>query len=140
MTTLKVGSQEYLIRVDYGADLKVFLEQTAKQLKIKTAVITCIGAVKRASLAYYDQARKIYLPPHEFNGPHEIVSCTGNISLKEGKEFAHLHLVLSDEDGKAFGGHVASAEIFAAEVYLKVFDGELHREMDVQTGLALWKL
>jgi predicted DNA-binding protein with PD1-like motif len=140
MSTLKVGPQEYLVRVEQGVDLKAYVESLARRLGIKLAVVTCIGAVRRASLVYYDQERKVYLPPHEYNGPHEIVSCSGNISLKDGKEFAHLHMVLSDVEGRAFGGHVMSAEVFAAEVHLRGFEGELHREPDPATGLALWKI
>ncbi len=140
MNDLKVGSHEYLIRVEQSVDLKSYLEHWTKKHQIQLAVVTCIGAVRRASLAYYDQERKVYLPPHEFNGPHEIVSCAGNISVKDGKEFAHLHMVLSDVDGRAFGGHVISAEVFAAEVHLRGFEGELKREHDESTGLALWKI
>ena len=140
MSTLKVGPQEYLIRAEQGVDLKIYIESQARRLGIKLAVVTCIGSVRRASLAYYDQVRKIYLSPREFNTPHEIVSCNGNVSLKDGKEFAHLHMVLSDIDGKAFGGHVMDAEVFAAEIHLRGVEGELKRELDDSTGLALWKI
>jgi predicted DNA-binding protein with PD1-like motif len=140
MNHLKVGPQEYLVRAEQGVDLKVYIESMAKRLGLKLAVVSCIGAVRRASLAYYDQERKVFLPPHEFNTPHEIVSCTGNIALKDGKEFAHLHMVLSDIEGKAFGGHVMSAEVFAAEIHLRGVDGEIKREHDEGTGLPLWKI
>jgi predicted DNA-binding protein with PD1-like motif len=140
MNTMKVGPQEYLLKPELSAELKTALEAFAKERKIKSAHITCIGAIRRASLAYYDQERKAYLPPHEFNGPHEIISCIGNIAMKDGKEFAHLHMVISDVQGRAFGGHVLSAELFAAEIYLRAFDGTLERAHDSATGLALWKI
>jgi predicted DNA-binding protein with PD1-like motif len=140
MSTLKVGPNEYLVRVEQGVDLKTYVESLARRLGLRLAVVTCIGSVRRASLAYYDQVRKIYLSPREFNLPHEIVSCSGNVSLKDGKEFAHLHMVLSDIDGKAFGGHVMDAEVFAAEIHLRGVEGELKREHDDSTGLSLWKM
>jgi predicted DNA-binding protein with PD1-like motif len=71
----------------------------------------------------------------------EIVSLYGNVSLKDGRPFAHLHVVLPDEQGNGKGGHLVAggAPVFACEVTIEEYSGpELVRNFDEQTGLFLW--
>jgi predicted DNA-binding protein with PD1-like motif len=71
----------------------------------------------------------------------EIVSLYGNISLKDGKPFAHVHVVLSDAKGNGRGGHLLPGRtpVFACELIIEEFDGEPPvRLNDENTGLALW--
>jgi predicted DNA-binding protein with PD1-like motif len=72
----------------------------------------------------------------------EILSGQGNVSLKDGKPFVHLHLVLGRSDGSCLGGHAAAGcKIFACEAAILALDGPaLVREPDEATGLALWPL
>ena len=51
-----------------------------------------------------------------------------------------MHIVLSDEEGKAVGGHVMPGTIiFAGEFIIHSYKGnELIRSLDEQTGLPLW--
>ena len=111
----------------------------AKERKIKMAVFTVVGAVKEAGIAYYNQAKREY-QKIQLDKPLEIASGFGNLSIKDEKPFAHIHVVLSDATGRAYGGHLIRALVFAAEVYIRELRGkELEREYDQTTGLALWK-
>jgi len=103
------------------------------------AVFTVVGAVKQARLAYYDQASHEY-QKIELEQPLEIANCFGNLSLKGGKPFAHVHVVLADKTGKTYAGHLIRATIFAAELHLQELLGKkLERDYDQTTGLALWE-
>jgi uncharacterized protein len=69
----------------------------------------------------------------QLDGPFEIVSLVG--SLSGGSD--HLHISLSDKDGRVIGGHVmgdlyvfTTAEIVMGECQQLVFD----REHDPSTG------
>jgi predicted DNA-binding protein with PD1-like motif len=75
------------------------------------------------------------------NEPLEIVSCTGNVSTKDGKLFVHAHAVLADMQGRTVGGHVFyETPIYAGEIYLRELLGTvLERQHDGPTGLYLWK-
>jgi len=73
----------------------------------------------------------------QMDEPGEILHCTGNISLKEGKPFPHCHVTLGARDGSAYGGHLMAARVFAAEVYIKKFDKVVERKIDKSTTLAL---
>ncbi len=108
---------------------------------ITKGYVSVIGAVSAATIAYYDQSKKEYrnLKADE---AMEIVSCQGNISLRDGAPFAHLHIVLSDHNGRTMAGHLMpGSKVFAGEAYIQELIGrELVRDYDEQTGLFLWKL
>jgi predicted DNA-binding protein with PD1-like motif len=111
----------------------------AKGKRVKIAVFTVVGAVKQARLVHYDQTRHEY-QKIELGHPLEIANCSGNLSLKDSKPFAHVHAVLADAAGKTYGGHLLKATVFAAELHLQELLGKkLEREYDQTTGLALWK-
>ena len=132
-------------RLDKGADIIDSLETICKERQIEAAWVNILGAVDKATLSYYHQNDKKY-SHHEIQGGYEIVSCIGNISLKDGKPFAHLHIVLSGEQDQTLGGHLwpGSTSVFAAEFILWTLEsvdggGPLLRCADIETGLALWK-
>ncbi len=129
-----------IARLKYDSELVRSITELARERGIKNATFTVIGAVKRAKLGYYDQKRHEYRS-FSLETPHELVSCIGNISLKEGETFAHLHGVFADEEGNTKAGHVIEATVFAAELYLQELVGpELVRKYDEITGLSLWEI
>ena len=135
------AGRQFLGRLPHGEDLSGILEAFCAGNNISTAVFSLIGAVSRATLGTYDQAQQVYVT-FTVEGNLEILSCMGNISLKEGKPFIHAHLVLADEGGKTIGGHLFPGTIvFAGEVFIREMAGEpLAREHDDVTGLILWNM
>jgi predicted DNA-binding protein with PD1-like motif len=121
------------------ADLYESLTRIVQEEDIKLGRVLAIGATTHAVIAFYDHAQKKYLNL-EFPGSMEILTCNGNVSLRDGKPFVHIHILLGDRQGKAFGGHVMpGTKVFACEVFIDEFEGEeLHRSYDDETGLYLW--
>lgn len=130
----------FLCRLPHSGDLLDELNKICLEKGIAAGSISVIGAVKSARVGFYNQSEKKY-EAIVFDKSLEIASCTGNISLKEGKPFAHLHITLSDRDGSVYGGHLMPGTIiFAAEAHIQSFEGEAPvRERDEGTGLPLWK-
>ena len=126
---------------DHDEDLLQAIESYADTKGIRTAQIRVIGAVKKAVVAYYDQDKKEYFD-EKFDQPLEILSCIGNISLKDGKPIAHLHVIFGDENGDTMGGHLRpGTPVFFAELLILELSGpELHRGFDEATGLPGWTL
>lgn len=127
-----------LVRAEHDSDLIQFITKIAEERGITAAEFTAIGALARAKLGFYDQEKHRY---HEImiDSPHEIASCTGNISVKNGKSFVHAHAVLANEDGTTKAGHLIEGVVFAAEVHLRELEGKkLERKHDEETGLSLW--
>ena len=132
--------KELIVRVEHDSDLVRSITELAKNEGIKTGSFTAIGALKRARLGYYDQKNHEYREI-KVDSPHEIASCVGNISLKDGEPFTHAHVVLADEKGNTKAGHLLEGIVFAAEVHLRQLEGpKLERKYDEVTGLSLWDI
>ena len=130
----------FMGKLPHGGDLLAELEKICSDKKIKTGILTAIGAVKNATVGFYNQSEKKYLK-HQFDKPLEILSLNGNISIKDDKTMVHAHIVLSDSEGNSFGGHLMpGTTIFACEFWIFEIEGELLiRGFDEVTGLPLWK-
>ncbi len=127
-----------IARLDYGIDIISQITDLAKNEKIGTGIFSAIGALMQAELAYYDQLSHEY---HKIpiDKPMELVSCSGNISIRDNKPFVHAHASLADSAGNTWGGHLFAGKVFAAELCIQELFGEpLIRKYDSITGLNLW--
>ena len=133
--------RRFLGRLPHGKDLITSIEDFCKASSIQMATFSVIGAVSSATLGAYDQKQQVYATFTQ-EEPHEIVSCTGNVSLLDEKPVVHAHIVLGNLEGKTIGGHVFSETIiYAAEIDLQELTGTpLERTYDDTTGLMLWKI
>ena len=132
--------KNFMGRLEHGDDLLRALTRICEAENITAGSIQLIGALDGAVLAVYDQKKKEY---HniDFPGEWEITSGLANISLKDGKPFVHVHLIIGDHEGKTYSGHlVEGCKIFACEFVLQELKPEkpLERYPDTQTGLTLW--
>ena len=130
--------EELILSLKPDTDLVQSMTELAAHRRIYTASFTAIGALKRATLGYYDQKKKRYREI-KVDSPHELAGCVGNISLKDGQPFAHIHVVLADAAGNTRAGHLLEGIVFVAEVHLRKLEGpRLERKYDEPTGLWLW--
>ncbi len=130
----------FLVRVDYGSDILVFLTELAKNQRIAVASFTAIGALKHAKLGFYDQEKHVYME-EALSEPQEIASCIGNISTKDNEPFVHAHAVLADQYGSTKAGHLLEGKVFAAEIHItELLRERIARREDPVTGLALWDM
>ena len=134
---LKPG-RHFLLRLPGGCDILGFLTEFCAVKKVRCAAVSLIGATYEATIGYYDQVKHAYART-TYRQEMEIVSCTGNVSLKDGKPFLHLHAVLGDTELRCFGGHLfPGSKVFAAEAHVQELKGARARVPDPATGLALW--
>lgn len=120
-----------------GEDLLEAITQIASKSKIHAGFFFLIGTLKSAKLGFYQHGK--YLPI-TMDQELEIVSCLGNISLKEGKAFPHAHLAVSDEKGKVSGGHAMPGCIIGATaefVLVQAVGLKITRQLDEVTKLSL---
>jgi len=132
--------RRFMGRLPHGEDLITAIIELCRGNRIQTAAFSLIGAVSHVTMGSYDQKQQVYVT-FEKQAPFEIVTCSGNVSLKDGAPFVHVHAVLGDEKGGTIGGHVFSKTIvFAAEITIQELVGEpLERVYDPVTGLMLWE-
>lgn len=122
-------------------DLLSSIASAAKEAGIDSGFFVLIGTLKKAVLGFYKEGKYI---PIEKSGPLEILSCTGNISVKDNGELVvHGHIVVGDSNGDAFGGHVLSGclvDVTAELSLVEVEKGSLVRKFEPQRNLFLWDL
>jgi predicted DNA-binding protein with PD1-like motif len=128
------------IRLARGDDLLEQLNAAAAELEFDGATVQIVGAVERLAVAYYRQDTHEY-ERHEYDAPHEIAGGVGNVSLKDGAPFVHIHVTGSGSDGKAVAGHlVDGTRVYMIEAYFRSLGGPAPvREMEDEIGLAVWQ-
>ncbi len=135
-----VTGRTFLERLPHDGDLYRAIENAFTAADIKTGVFNAIGAVKRATISFYDQRDHCYVNRY-VDQPAEILCCTGNISESDGKIFVHAHITLSLSDSTVIGGHLNEGTvIFAGELAgFEMIGKQARREFDNVTGLKLWR-
>ncbi len=121
--------KEVAFRLHKGDDLRQSIEEKCVQLKIDTAVVlSAVGCVYELKIRLADAREYLHL-----KRDHEIVSMTGTVS--RGK--AHLHIALSDEEGRCIGGHLEKGCLIntTCEVVLGALEDYVsERVFDKDTG------
>ena len=119
----------FAIRLRPGDDLRQSLQDMINTQKMPAAaIVTCVGSLTRASLRMANQ-RELTTQTGKF----EIVSLTGTLSPSG----LHLHLAISDKNGKTIGGHLANGNLIyttAEIVAVELLDLSFARVQDQQTG------
>jgi hypothetical protein len=134
------AGDSYLVRFETGEELVGALTAFAADQRIDTATFVGIGSVSDAVLGYFDREAGDYAR-HEVSGDMEIVSLTGNITLKDGRPFPHAHVALGGRDFRAVAGHLFEGKVAATcEVVVRPLPGAVQRQKDAKTGLYLLDL
>lgn len=128
------------VRFERGDDLLDGLNAAAAELGFVAATLQIVGAVEHLAVAYYRQDTHEY-ERHEHDAPHEISGGVGNVSLKDGKPFVHIHVTGSGADGNAVAGHlVDGTRVFLIEAYFRRLDGPAPvRGFEDDLGLFVWQ-
>ena len=93
------------IRLRPHSDIRKDLEDLAKRESISAAVILgAVGSLSKVCLRFAGQDH-----PTELAGKHEILTLSGMLS----EAGVHIHISVSDAEGKCTGGHIA----YGCEVY-----------------------
>ena len=132
----RIGSK-IIFRLEMDEGLMESTQRIATVENVKLASINGIGACSKIEMGYIDLSIKEYVFK-TFEGNLEILQATGNITLKDGEPFPHIHISVANEECKAFGGHLNEAIISATfEGIMQIMDHEINREFNEDLGLAL---
>ena len=128
-------------RIFEGEDLAEAVKKRVEENGIKAGIFILIGSLKNVIIGYYKEGQYMSI---ELDGPLEIASCMGNIAVDEkGEIMIHPHIVVANEKGKTFGGHLMKGSIVGATAELVIIEAsgvKLLRAFDEKTSLNLWKL
>ncbi len=97
-TALFSGARHYAMRLVPGADVLQAVQDFVRANDLKAvAVVTVVGSLTDAVIRYANQPGGTLSQGH-----FEIVSMVGTVEPTG----AHVHISLSDGQGKMFGGHM----------------------------------
>jgi hypothetical protein len=120
-----------------GAKIPDDILEIAKREKIATARVEAIGGVKELRLAYFNRGTKRY-EEHDFKEFLEVTGILGNLTLKDGKPFLHIHGTFGRRDLSALAGHVMTANVFPLlEVVITPTKNRALRKFDDNLGLSV---
>jgi uncharacterized protein len=121
--------QNYTFRLTPGQDLFDSIQAfVMKQHVLAGCVLSGVGSLRHATLRLADREYN-----SEYEGPFEIVSITGTLSIHG----SHLHISISDGEGRTLGGHFESGcKIYTtAEIVIAVFNDVVYkRELAADSG------
>jgi len=107
----------------------------AKREELATARVEAIGGVEELRLAYFDRGTKRY-EEHDFEEFLEVTGILGNVTLKDGKPFLHIHGTFGRRDLSTLAGHVMTAKVFPIlEVVITPTKNRALRRFDDDLGL-----
>jgi len=92
------NNKVYVFRLKPGEDLRKSIEAIVKEKNIEAGWInTCVGSLTDYTIRFANQLQGTSGSDH-----FEIVNLTGTVSVNG----SHLHISISDSEGKTIGGHL----------------------------------
>jgi predicted DNA-binding protein with PD1-like motif len=129
------------VRITQNEDLLDSIRINAERANIRAGVFVLIGALKNVVIGCYKNGEYAHT---RLDGPLEIASCTGNIAVDDnGDTVIHAHIVVANEKGQAFGGHLMKGSDVRPMAELMIIEASgaaLTRVFDEKTKLKLLKL
>jgi hypothetical protein len=134
MKTKKINFKStHLIRLEVGDEIIDSINNFCRDHSIDAGYFTGLAAVDYLKIARYLPETKSY-EEKEFSQPLEVVSLFGVYS----RDGIHSHIVVSDNNYAAFGGHLKAGKINGtAEIIFYEIKGKLDRFLDKNTNLNL---
>ena len=91
------NNKVYVFRLKPGKDLRKSIEAIVNEKNIEAGWInTCVGSLTDYTIRFANQQES-----SKGSGHFEIISLTGTVSVNG----SHLHICISDGEGKTIGGH-----------------------------------
>ncbi|MEH1767062.1 MAG: PPC domain-containing DNA-binding protein [Nostoc sp.] len=119
----------FAIRLKPHDDLRQSLKNFVKQEDIKAGfILSAIGSLEAAKIRFANQEVSTLL-----TGKFEIIALNGTISTTG----VHLHIAISDREGKTTGGHLDDGCIIYTTAEIVIGASEkftFNRTFDQQTG------
>lgn len=126
-----------ICRLEKGEEIISSLLELCEKEQILSASVTGIGATDDFTVGVFEIAKGAYDPIHR-TGDHEITALCGNLTRREGKPYAHLHITCAGAGGQPIGGHLVSGTIsLTAELFLTVTPIPVSRRFAPEVGINL---
>ena len=137
---MKKFSTYMVIRIEKNEEIITALQHAMQGSGVHGGFFYGLGVGKELELGYFDASKRSYIRK-KFDGEYEFTSFVGNVSIVDSEIVVHCHVTITDDNFKAFGGHLFRGVVPATlEVVLLPFHKPLTRKKDDATGLNLLEL
>ncbi|HLJ70009.1 MAG TPA: PPC domain-containing DNA-binding protein [Roseiarcus sp.] len=133
-----VDGRSFVLALDPGEEAFAAITKFAQAEGLPGASLTAIGAFERATVGWFDIAKKEYRKI-EIAEQCEALSLVGDVAIDDGgAPSLHLHAVLGLSDGSTRGGHLLEAIVQPTlEVMIRETPKGFRRKKRPDLGLAL---
>ncbi|MEO6350537.1 MAG: PPC domain-containing DNA-binding protein [Candidatus Limnocylindrales bacterium] len=130
----------YQLRFESGEQVAEKLAKWLKANNIGYATMTGLGAVKSATVSYWNSGKQTY-EQHTLDEQLEVVSLIGNVAIKDGVPSTHIHVGLGRSDLFVVGGPFNDATVHPnLEIALQPESDSVHRILDESCGVYVMDL
>jgi predicted DNA-binding protein with PD1-like motif len=132
------GERTFVLVLDADEEAFAAIVGFAARSDLSAASLTALGAFERATVGWFDLAKKTYRPI-EIDSQCEGLSLLGDIATgDDGKPSLHMHAVLGLSDGTTRGGHFLKGIVRPTlEVTIVETPARLRRRKRPELGIAL---
>lgn len=111
-----------VVKLFPGEDLICAIRNLAEKEKIQSGIFFAIGTLSQAHFYFYAPKKT----PVTLKEPLEIISCIGNISLKEKQPFIHAHISVSDSKYRCHAGPLLEGSLIdrVGEIFILELSGK----------------
>ncbi len=128
-----------IVRLQKGDELVSSLLSLIERESVLSGRVSGIGATDDVTIGVFNPKTKVYTKVR-VTEDMEILSISGNLTRKNGEPYVHIHGSFASLE-RVYGGHVNDCVISAtAELIIDLYDVEVERFFDEESGLNLLKL
>ena len=125
------NNKVYIFRLNPGEDLRKSIEAFVKEKNIEAGWInTCVGSLTDYTIRFANQQEGIH-----GSGHFEIVSLSGTVSVNG----SHLHISISDSEGKTIGGHLLEGCKIYTTAEIVIGSATAYEFKRVKDGTTEWE-
>ncbi len=140
MTAWTRRNDHVVITLARGTPILDGIADAIREAEVVSGALMGIGAIESPRLAWFDRYEKTYRE-RTFEGVWEIASLIGNIAQFEDDIRLHCHMVVSDRDCQARGGHLTAGVVgVTCEITVVPYVDPLMRSMGPESALPLLDL
>ena len=134
------GLRTVVAVLESGEEAIAELTRLAEAEAISGASLSGLGAVRSATVAWYDLERQEY-EKYVLDEQLEVLTLSGNAGRYDGSARLHVHATLGRRGGAAVGGHLMECTVRPTlEVVIREAGTALNRSFDAACGLPLLDL
>jgi predicted DNA-binding protein with PD1-like motif len=136
----RLGTDNYVLRLESGDDILQTLRQFATTKKLGASLLEGIGSLNKVKLGHYDFKTKQY-KYETFEDDLEILNLSGNIATMNKQALPHVHVTLGRRDFSVIGGHLDEGSVAnMVEIGIWKLPGKLQKAKEDNVGLNLLQL